>query len=183
MGKRKRIITKKLNQNLESDSYAYVVNNASVQTRKLKVGDVGFFVTIYGDKHYILRFSSEDDSGKRREGISIQETVSLVFKSIKHIIYYIFKENSFNPINFPTSSDRKKRIVLINKFDTEKDLNVVVEIHFDSIDVYEFTIITAMKVDDFNIADGQFYIEFCEENSILKQFVRKSEKIIDCYNN
>ncbi|WP_121964456.1 hypothetical protein [Myroides sp. N17-2] len=183
MAKRKRIITKKISQNIETDPYAYVVNNASVQTRKLKSEDVGFFVTIYGDKHYILRFSSEDDSGKRREGISIKETVDLIFRSIKHIIYYIFKENSFNPINFPTSTERKKRIVLVNKIDIEEDLNVVVEIHFDSIDVYEFTIITAMKIDNFNIADGQFYLEFYKENSILKQFVRKEERIVDRFDN
>ncbi|MDM1362474.1 hypothetical protein HX071_01390 [Myroides marinus] len=180
--KRRRITMQRVTQHI-SDPLDFVVNNASNQARSLEFRDVGFNIAVYGDKHYILRFSTEDNTGERRFGITIRETLNLIFKTIKHILYYIFKIDNFNPINFPSSKLRNQRIVLIDKLLDQEDLNVVVEIHFDNIETYEFTIITAMRVDDFNIGDGQYIIEMTNNSSVLKQFVRGTKKVVDDFDN
>lgn len=53
-------------------------------------------------------------------------------------------------------------------------LNVVIEVHYKSLDEFEITVKTAMCSNDFRAADNQYVIEiFDYDSSILKRMVNK----------
>ena len=54
-------------------------------------------------------------------------------------------------------------------------LNVTIEAHYKSLREYEITVITAMCVNDFRIADNQCVIEILDEDSsVLRRMVNKN---------
>lgn len=133
------------------------------------------------DKHYWDRIQFGDDSGER-VGIEVEFVEPLILKSFNHLIYYSLKHKDFTFINHPPPKGRNIRIVLRQIFDDKETLNVVVEYHFLKLNTYEVTVKTAMSIDVFNLADGQYLIEFSNDESVLSTFKKGQIIEVDKYN-
>lgn len=133
-----------------------------------------FEVELWIDKHYENRLLHGDENGKR-DGISEEDVQQLIIKAFKYLLDIYLRFPRFKFINFFEKGKKltKERIVLKNVHDSGT-LNVVVEIHFLDTSKYEVTVITAMEVDDFKIADGQYAISIVENRVLLKRNVDKN---------
>lgn len=133
-----------------------------------------FEVELWIDKHYEKRLLQGDDNGKR-EGINEKDVQELIIKAFKYLLDIYLRFPRFKFINFfePGKTPTKERLVLKNVHDNGT-LNVVVEIHFLNTSKYEVTVITAMEVDNFKIADSQYVISLVQNRVSLKRSVNKN---------
>lgn len=133
-----------------------------------------FEVELWIDKHYLNRLVYGDENGKR-EGISEENVQELIIKAFKYLLDIYLRFPRFNFINFYEhgKTPSKERIVFKNIHENGT-LNVVVEIHFLDTSKYELTVITAMEVDNFKIADGQYVISLLQNRVLLKRNVNKN---------
>jgi hypothetical protein len=133
-----------------------------------------FEVELWIDKHYENRLLHGDENGKR-EGINEKDVQELIINAFKYLLDIYLRFPRFKFINFfeQDKTPTKERIVLKNVHENGT-LNVVVEIHFLDTSKYEVTVITAMEIDDFKIADSQYVISIVEDRVVLKRNVNKS---------
>lgn len=133
-----------------------------------------FEVELWIDKHYENRLIHGDDNGKRK-GINEKDVQGLIINAFKYLLDIYLRFPRFKFINFfeQGKTPTKERIVLKNVHDNGI-LNVVVEIHFLDTSKYEVTVITAMEIDDFKIADSQYVISIVENRVVLRRNVNKT---------
>jgi hypothetical protein len=168
MGERPRINRKNGNRQLVFDPLAFTENKATSYGRKISEYSVNINFEIWEDKHLAVRRQHGDDLGKR-EGID-KETVSQLIKdSFPYLIYFSIKNSRFSFISLSGLLERKKRVVLQKECEDLVLLNVVVECHILGVTNYEVTIITAMKINDFTLSDGQFALHLFTDGALLKQ--------------
>lgn len=148
--------------------------NCASKNAKLLHKYTEFEVELWIDKHYQNRLKHGDDTGKR-EWISEKDVQNLIIKSFKYLLDIYLRFPRFKFINFfeQGKTTTKERIVLKNVHENGT-LNVVIEIHFLDTSKYEVTVITAMDVENFKIADGQYVISLVENRVLLKRNVDKS---------
>ena len=149
------------------DELEFVSNKCSSKSRKILVIDHKLTMELWFNKHYYDRYYPQDEKDKR-VGIEPDIVESLVTRAIKHLFWYSSVVGSFNFVNYEVARHFPKRIVL-RETNEGSTLNVVIEVHFLDLTHYEVNVITAMVVDDFKIADGQFWIEIKREHSCLKK--------------
>ncbi|AFU69956.1 hypothetical protein P700755_003314 [Psychroflexus torquis ATCC 700755] len=171
MGIRPRI---NKNVNARSEIKADFEPNCASENAKFLHKYTEFEVELWIDKHYEKRLLQGDDNGKR-EGISEENVQKLIINAFKYLLDIYLRFPQFKFINFFESGKKptKERIVLKNVHDNGT-LNVVIEIHFLDTSKYEVTVITAMEVDDFKIADGQYVISIVQNRVLLKRNVNKN---------
>jgi hypothetical protein len=178
MEKRKRITTSnKGDLNAIIDPDAYSPNKSTKNAKKIIHLTQQYQIEIWFDKHYSDKVAFGDENGARF-GIEESSVISLVENSFKHLLYYSSIISTFNFINCKGSQIlRNSRIVLQKKQD-DTILNCVIEVHNNTVNIFELTVITAMCNDDFRISDGQFFIYLDHYNSILYKRVKNKNEII-----
>ena len=176
-GKRRRITI--INSQL-NDPDEYKQNSCSANAKQIELFSETVDIELWIDKHYSVRNQFGDDDGPR-EGIGEEYTKSLIKKSFRHLMYYSSKHKDFLFVNHPPKKNRNIRIVLIDKFSNATPLNVVAEYHFVKLNIYEVTIKTAMRKDEFDLSDGQYAIAFEEDYSILYKDQKRDTIRIDDY--
>lgn len=164
-GSRPRISKVDLNKVIPEEE-GYTENCASKNAKLIKLFPEDIATEFWIDKHYSNREQFGDDDGAR-DGIDIQSVEDLVSKSFKHLKYYSLKHKKFTFVSFPPPKFHKLRIVLKQVFNVEMTLNIIVEYHFISLNKYEVTVVTAMRKEDFHFSEGQYCIEFIENESTL----------------
>jgi len=171
MGKRPRV--KKIAKATSEVEPNFEPNCAS-ENAKLLHKYTEFEVELWIDKHYESRLLHGDENGKR-EGIEEKDVQELIIKAFKYLLDIYLRFPRFKFINFyeQGKTPTKERIVLKNVHD-KGTLNVVVEIHFLDTSKYEVTVITAMEIDDFKIADSQYVISLVQNRVLLKRNVNKN---------
>lgn len=168
MAKRQRISVEKKGEPV-NDPLAYESNLASKTVRKSCDKNENIRIEIWHDKHYSNRNQFGDDAGARI-GIDEESVNSLVKRSIKHLISYSSKLDTFRFLNSSTVFVTKKERIVCQQEVDNSSLNVVIEAHYKVLNVIEVTIVTAMVVDSFNINDGQYVLVMIDnDNSILKR--------------
>jgi len=158
------------------DELAFTSNKCSKNARKIKSLKSGFGFEMWHEKHYAIRMQFGDNDGIRK-GIDAHNIESLIIRSLRHIMAYSAILKTFAPINCESKMDRAERIVLQEESD-DGMLNVVVEIHLISPEMFEITVITAICKEDYVLSDGQFGIEMIDNESVIRQMVRGAVKEI-----
>lgn len=132
-------------------------------------------VELWCDKHYFHRRNFGDSSGER-EGIEIEMVQGLIIKSFKYLLDIYLKGVPFKFINYfdPSKPNKKKERVVLKEILKDGILNIVAEIHYLDTSRFEVTIITAMKTDNFKVADGQYSLRVTKEQVLLNRMVRNS---------
>jgi hypothetical protein len=178
--KRKRTRIKKETEFLIDDD-AYIQNSCSKSAKKIETTVFDSSLELWIDKHYSSRVQFGDDNGAR-EGIEIEDVQTLIKKAFRHLVYYSLKHKEFVFVNHPPQKTRNIRIVLKELFPMRSTLNVVVEFHFVSLELIEATVKTAMANENFDQSDGQYSIEFSDQESELKIFRRNTNSVISIDN-
>jgi hypothetical protein len=183
--KRKRIISQ-VNKDIvikevPFDDKTYTANSATENAKKIHVFDETLNIEIWIDKHYHDRVYHGSDDGTKRDGIEYKNIEPLLIKSFKHLIYYSLKHKNFVFINHPRNKVGIIRLVLKELIDTCLFLNVVVEYHFVDLKTIEVTIVTALLIENFNMSEGQFGIEFEGNYSTLIQCKSKNIGLVDSF--
>ncbi|MEO6611199.1 MAG: hypothetical protein ABIT05_03670 [Chitinophagaceae bacterium] len=132
-------------------------------------------VNLWYDKHYHDRHFIGDKNGKR-DGIDMDVVEGLVLRSIKHLFLYSGMFPNLHFINHKPTS-RATRLVLQESVNGVL-LNVVIEVHFVKISLYEITVKTAMRHDEFDMSDNQYVIELDGDGALLKKFENKALRLI-----
>jgi hypothetical protein len=176
--KRKRISEN--NAEVIIDVDAWLENCTSKKVRHHTTFAENFQIEFWYDKHYWDRLHLGDDDGDR-VGIEFEYVEPLVIKSFKHLMYYSLKHRDLLFVNHPPPRTRNIRIVLRQTYTDKITLNIAVEYHFVSLNKFEVTIVTAMSIEDFQLGDNQYAIEFNEEESILYRLVNKQVVKVDDY--
>lgn len=172
--KRPRISKSIKNEILDSEAF---IENCSTKRARRKNELVEHIKTeIWIDKHYY-----DHTLEKERIGIDIEFVEPLVLKSLKHLLYYSLKHKDFSFVNYPPPKSRNIRVVLKQIFANKEPLNVVVEYYFLKLNSYEVTVKTALSVEYFDLGDGQYLIEFNENQSTLYAFRKRQLNEIDKY--
>lgn len=131
-------------------------------------------VELWCDKHYHHRRTFGDGNGKR-DGIEIDGVQDLIIISFKYLLDIYLRGISFKFVNY---FDPKKainnfhRIVLKTPIE-HGILNVVAEIHYLETSKFEITVITAMVIDGFKVADGQYSLMVAANRVTLSRNVQK----------
>jgi len=181
--KRKRIVRPSIVATVVDsivDPNKYTVSAASMNAQHKKTFTVNLNLDYFVDGHYNKRLKYGDENGKR-EGIEPEFVEPLVENSFLHIIHYSLCNNTFNIINYPPKKETPLRIVLMETFKDELDLNLIVEYHFIDVATYEATVITAMRKDGFEEGQGQFSITMNGGDSTLSVKVRGRRTTLDTY--
>jgi hypothetical protein len=167
-------IRPRINKNTTTEVKPDFEPNCASENAKFLHKYTEFEVELWIDKHYEKRLLYGDDNGKR-EGINEENVQELIINAFKYLLDIYLRFPRFTFINFfePGKKPTKERIVLKNVHDNGT-LNVVVEIHFLNTSKYEVTVITAMEVDDFKIADSQYVISLVQNRVLLKRNVNKN---------
>jgi hypothetical protein len=63
--------------------------------------------------------------------------------------------------------------ILLQRELNDSMLNVLIQAHYINRSQFEITVITAMCVDDFKLASGQYAVEIQRDSSFLKKFENK----------
>lgn len=168
--KRKRI------KNRVLDPLEFKANCASENARLLYRYNE-FEIELWIDKHYHIRRSVGDDSGKR-DNIEEKEVKDLIIQSFKYLIDFYLRFPKFTFINFFEKGKINRKRLVLQDYKIDGILNVVIEIHFLDVSKYEITVVTAMSISDFKIADGQFVLSFSSSKIVLKKMENKILKEI-----
>ena len=179
MGDRPRIKKEEIKETgVIEDALEYKKNRSSENARKHIDKTHNIEISIWYDKHYQIRRTLGDDNG-RREGIEEEKIFSLVTKSIKETVRFGLILNNFAFYQKEKTIDSKQRRIVLREIDPVSEiLHVVIEGHYIGENSYEITIITAMRIDSFNIKEGQFVIEYSDNIPTLKRNERGSLKIV-----
>jgi hypothetical protein len=168
---RKRFNPNELKKNATpaiDDPLEFKANKCTKNARFIETKHQQVSANIWFDKHYVLRYQVGDESGKR-EGIAPDIIGSLITDSFSQLMLYGSSVKGFKFLNFAGQLDGNTRVILQKEIDGEL-LNVAIEAHYISLNIYEITICTAMISNSFKIAAGQFCIEVYEGGSILKKY-------------
>jgi hypothetical protein len=145
------------------DELEFKENLCSLKARKISEITEEIDIDIWYDKHYHDRHFIGDENGKR-DGI------------VKHLFLYSGLLSGVSFINHRPSG-RAVRIVLQESVGGFL-LNVAIEVHFVKISLYQITVKTAMRHDEFKMSDNQYIIELDGDGSVLKKFENKRFKEI-----
>lgn len=178
--KRKRISEAKYKGEIIIDVEAWLENCSSKRVRHHTTFTDNFQIEFWYDKHYWDRLYLGDENGDRI-GIEFEFVEPLVIKSFKYLIYYSLKHKDLLFVNHPPQKTRNTRVVLRETFNDKTTLNIVAEYHFINLNKFEVTIITAMSIDEFELGDNQYAIEFTGEQSTLFRLVNKQIVKVDSY--
>ncbi|MFV7236433.1 hypothetical protein [Flavobacterium sp. ZB4R12] len=162
------------------DEDAYIENACSKNAKKIKHISDNIITEFWIDKHYSIRNQHGDDFGKR-EGIDIETVENVISKSFKMLKFFNFKNEKFLFVNFPPKKTRPLRIVLKQVFDDDEILNIIVEYNFIELNVYEVTVVTALRKENFTLSDGQYGIVFELDRVKLIFNVRGKHILVDEY--
>lgn len=175
--KRPRIQRKLVEKNLEEDELEFRPNKCTQRARKIISFEEYLTLELWYDQHYIItRHQLGEDSGEKRDGISPTEVEPLIRKSIPHLICYSAKVKGFHFLNYENSPPLR---IVLQDSTAGITLNVIVEIHYVAIRIYEITVKTAMRKNGFYIENGRHAVQFVDEAlSILKKQEGKLEKEI-----
>ncbi len=147
------------------DEMGFTANKSSLNARKVFSVVESFKIEGWFDKHYHNRHQHGDDKGKR-EGIDPNIVQDLVRRSIKFLVQFSATVKGFKFINHLDSTEKGLRIVVREEYE-ESMLNLVLQSHYIDATNFEITVITAMKIDGFKIADGQYVVELQENGADL----------------
>lgn len=176
--KRKRISDNNIDP--ITDVEAWLENCSSKKVRHHTTFVENLQIEFWYDKHYWDRLHLGDANGDR-VGIEFKYVEPLVVKSFKHLIYYSLKHRDLLFVNHPPPRTRNIRVVLREKFSDKTTLNIVVEYHFISLNKFEVTIVTAMSIEEFQLGDNQYAIEFDNKESILYRLINRQVVRVDDY--
>lgn len=176
MGDRQRI-KKELKGEIILDELAFSENKGSKNARRITNKTEQLHFEIWFDKHYIDRASLGNDDGTKRKGIDETIIKKLIYDSFFHLIHYSLTLKGFSFVNFNGANNHTHRLVIQQDNDTET-LNIAVGFYYVSDNKYEFTVFTAMVVDDFRISDGQFALLIDNNGSTLKKMENKKLVIL-----
>lgn len=176
--KRKRIINP-TSQPIK-DPEAYIRNSSSDNARHIKTFSEYIETEFWIDKHYTNRQLFGDKNGKR-EGIELELIQELIKKAYRYLIYFSSKHKEFLFINHPPQRPRNIRIVLRQIIKDQSALNVVVEYHFVNLVSVEITVKTAMCIDNFDLGDGQYALEFDGNECNLYILKKGNLNLVDRY--
>jgi hypothetical protein len=157
------------------DELEFKENLCSLKARKISEITEEIDIDIWYDKHYHDRHFIGDENGKR-DGIEMEVIEKLILKSVKHLFLYSGLLSGVSFINHRPSG-RAVRIVLQESVGGFL-LNVAIEVHFVKISLYQITVKTAMRHDEFKMSDNQYIIELDGDGSVLKKFENKRFKEI-----
>ncbi|MBP6432002.1 MAG: hypothetical protein KA319_09555 [Ferruginibacter sp.] len=146
-------------------------NKCSVKARKVFVEHHNISLDIWYDKHYLDRYQHGDENGKR-DGIDPSIIGKLIRKSIHYLIVFSAAIKNFNFLN-PTKTQNPIRIVLRDS-NVPEILNVAIEAHIISPTNYEITVKTAMLIENFKMATGQYMIDSQGDAISLLKFENKT---------
>ncbi len=152
----------------------FKTNKSTQRARKIKIFREELNVELWYDQHYIVtRHQHGEDSGEKRNGISPEDVEPLLKKSIVHLICYGAIVKGFNFLNHANKPPLR---VVLQERSAGETLNVVVEVHLLDLNLYEMTVKTAMRKDDFYIENGRYAIHFIGDNqTVLKKQEGKIE--------
>ena len=152
------------------DEHVFQKNKSSQKAKNISTHIVQVHFSIWIDKHYHDRLYLGDENGMR-ENIDQSIVLKLVKLATRHLLFYssITKAFSFLSVESDSFSNYPNRVILQMDY-LDSVLNVVVQAHFLDSNKFEITIITAMCVDDFKMATGQYCIDIEDDRSFLKQF-------------
>lgn len=160
---RKKIFHKRAE--LVPDNLIFTKNKCSDNARKVLTDIEKISIELWFDKHYHNRCQHGDKDGER-EGIDNESVQSLVLEAMKHLLLYSAYVTGFTFINHEPKNYRAVRVVLKTPSNGTM-LNVVIEVHYLSMNNYEITVKTAMCTDNFMTSDGQYSIEIEDVSSTL----------------
>ncbi|RKR10032.1 hypothetical protein C8C83_1698 [Flavobacterium sp. 90] len=180
MSENKRPRIKKEQHEIIIDEAAYVENACTKNAKKISNISENIITEFWIDKHYSIRDQHGDDFGKR-EGINIEMIEDVIRKSFKILKFFNFKNEKFRFVNFPPKKIRPLRLVLKQVFGIDETLNIIVEYNFIELNLYEVTVVTALRKENFTLSDGQYGIVFDLDKIKLMFKVRGFETLIDEY--
>jgi hypothetical protein len=167
--KRKRIpVAKKGSTPVIEDSEEFKKNKCSPNARKVRENANEIEFDIWVDKHLHIRQQFGDENGKM-DGIEPMVVEALVIKAFNYLLYFSSLVKGFAFINNDKFHNPPIRVLLKEQDDSGLPLNVLIEAHSLGLNKYELTIITALRTDEFRMADGQYMVEFQEDTSVLKK--------------
>ena len=172
-------IKKDIHQEIVDDQ-AYIENACSKNAKKIKHISDNIITEFWIDKHYSIRNQHGDDFGSR-EGIDLETVEDVINKSFKILKFFNFKNEKFTFVNFPPKKIRPLRIVLKQVFEKDEILNIIVEYNFIELNLYEVTVVTALRKENFTLSDGQYGIVFNFDSVELMFNVRGKEILVDEY--
>jgi hypothetical protein len=141
------------------DPDEYVQNLCSPNTKKADDGDFRVDYEICFDKHYIYH------KGVRQ--FIDSDSVKLIIKeALPYMMLFSSVIKNFSFLNKHPFIGNPNR-VLIKKDTPNGLLNVIIQAHFKENLTLEITVITAMCVEDFRLAEGQYAIELLENEAHL----------------
>jgi len=176
--KRKRIVKPIIATIIDPNEYT--VSAASMNAQHKKCFTVHINLDYFVDGHYVKRLVHGDENGIR-DGIEPKHVEPLVENSFLHLLHYSLRNKNVNVINYAPLKSTAVRVLLIETFKDELQLNLIVEYHFINVATYEATVITAMRKDGFQEAEGQYSISMNEKDSTLSVKVRGRRTEIDNY--
>lgn len=150
-----------------SDVAGFSQNCCSLNAKQVGSHSENIKFNFWIDKHYSDRDIFGEDDGTKREGIGIEYVEALIKKALPHLIYYSIKHKAFQFVNHPPPRNRALRVVLKDNFSNDITLNIIVEYHFFDTNIYEVTVVTAMRKEEFSISVGQYELIFDNNFSIL----------------
>jgi hypothetical protein len=165
--KRNRIIKAVDDKIIRIDIEDYRENCSSANAKQIGSHSQNITVHFWIDKHYSNRDHFGEDDGTIRDGIGLEYVEHLVQKALSHLIYYSLKHKGFQFVNHPPPKNRALRVVLKERFSNNLTLNIIAEYHFVDTNIYEVTVVTAMRKEDFNISVGQYELLFDNNFSVL----------------
>ncbi len=148
------------------DPLEFVANKCSKNARKVNTEATELKFDIWVDKHLHIRQQLGDKHGKR-VGIEPAIVGDLVSRAIGHLIYYSNLAKGFAFLNCNGFHSPAIRVLLKDSCGEDLPLNVLIEAHSGGIGSYEITIITALRINDFNMSEGQYMVEFHADGSTL----------------
>jgi hypothetical protein len=163
------------------DPLEFKPNLCTLSAREVITIDENVKITIWYDRHYVIREQLGEDNGEKREGIDWHLVEPIVKKGIKHLFFYSAIVKNFIFLNKkpkPENQTRGTRVVLMEGSDSQI-LNIAIEVNFSLLSQYEITVITA-KRGDFKLGQGQYCVKLFEDGSELLKFEDgKLTKIMD----
>lgn len=130
----------------------FVGNKCALRSKKVVVIDHNLTIEVWFNRHYYERYYFGDERGKR-EGIEPEVVESLVTRLLPHLFWYSTIVSGFNFVNYEGGAKHINRVVLKEVMNGTK-FNVVVEVHFLSLNQFEVSVVTAMTIDNFKMFSG-----------------------------
>lgn len=166
-GRRKRFRVARERLPAIEDRLAYYGNSSSHKARHDSIFDETIPVEIWFDKHYLDRHQHGDENGAR-DGIDPDYIRQLIRQAIKPLFIFSSQVKGFCFVNGPPFRDTIRAV--IRKDFSGSKLNVVLQCCFKNPGCLEVTVITAMVVDGFKLATGQYVVDLEENEMVLSKY-------------